>query len=309
VIDAWRVEILTPEEQGPGAGMIQAGYRIAMLVSGAGALLIADRVGWFAAYAAMAGLLVVGLGVFLFGPEPAVPVLATSAKSARGPSAVRQWLASAVVAPFADFMQRPRWRVILLFVIGFKLGEALAGVMATPLYIAMGFSLAEIAAVSKLVGFAATIAGLFAGGVVCARLGLLRALLLCGLLQSAGNLFYVVQALEGHRLDYLALCVAVENVTSAMAAVALVAYLSGLCSPAFTATQYALLSSLAVVGRTIVASSGGMLADELGWVRFFLLSTVVTLPALILLIWIARAPAQEDSSISGPPGVRQLSSP
>lgn len=309
VIDAWRVEILTAEEQGPGAGMIQAGYRIAMLVSGAGALLIADRAGWFAAYATMAGFLTVGLCVFLFGPEPPAPVIALSQESAGGLSAVQEWLASAVVAPFADFMQRPRWVAILLFVIVFKLGEALAGVMATPLYIAMGFSLAEIAAVSKLVGFAATIVGLFAGGVVCARLGLMRGLLICGLLQSAGNLFYVVQALEGHRLDYLALCVAIENITSAMAAVALVAYLSGLCSPAFTATQYALLSSLAVVGRTLVASSGGMLADELGWVRFFLLSTVVTIPSLILLVWIARAAVQQDSSGPRPPHVRQLTSP
>ncbi len=114
----------------------------------------------------------------------------------------------------------------------------------------------------------------------------MRALMICGILQSAGNLFYVLQALGGHRLDYLALCVAAENLTGAMAGAALVAYLSDLCSLAFTATQYALLSSLAAVGRTVVASSGGVLANSLGWAPFFLLSTIATVPALLLLAWL-----------------------
>jgi MFS transporter, PAT family, beta-lactamase induction signal transducer AmpG len=119
-------------------------------------------------------------------------------------------------------------------------------------------------------------------------LGILRSLLLCGVLQSAGNLFYVLQAIQGHRIFYLALCVSAENLTGAMAGAALVAYLSSLCSPAFTATQYALLSSLASLGRTLFASSGGVLADTLGWVPFFLLTTVATVPALLLIAWIAR---------------------
>ena len=169
--------------------------------------------------------------------------------------------------------------------------------MAMPLYISLGFSLDQIAAVSKLFGFVATVLGALLGGVVTARLGVVRALLLCGLLQSAGNLFYVLQAVGGHRLDYLALCVVAENLTGAMAGAALVAYLSGLCSPAFTATQYALLSSLAAVGRTMVASSGGVLAEKMGWVWFFLLTTVATLPALVLLLWIARG--EEDRSERG----------
>ena len=123
----------------------------------------------------------------------------------------------------------------------------------------------------------------------------MRALIICGVLQSAGNLFYVLQAGGGHRLDYLALCVAAENLTSAMAGAALVAYLSGLCSAAFTATQYALLSSLAAVGRTLVASAGGVMATRYGWTDFFLLSTIATVPALLLLIWIAwRSPDVTD---------------
>lgn len=266
--------------------MIQTGYRMAMLISGAGALIIADRAGWFAAYATMAALLLACMLVFLFGPEPSIKVIPRLSTDRW--DALRDWLETAVWEPFADFMHRPFWALILVFILGYKLGEAMAGVMAMPLYISLGFSLGEIATVSKLVGFFATVAGALAGGFLTARLGIFRALLICGLLQSAGNLFYVLQAVGGHRLDYLALCVAAENVTSAMAGAALVAYLSGLCSPAFTATQYALLSSLAAVGRTLMASSSGVIADRLGWPSFFMLTTVVTLPALLLLLWLAR---------------------
>jgi MFS transporter, PAT family, beta-lactamase induction signal transducer AmpG len=286
VIDAYRVELLTIEQQGPGAGMIQTGYRIGMLVAGAGALMIAEYAGWFAAYATMAAFLAVGMAVFLLGPEPIVQD--TQAAAAGGFAAIRQWLATAVAAPFTDFMRRPLWPVILIFILGYKLGEAMAGVMSMPLYVSLGFSLSQIAAISKLAGFFATIIGALAGGALTARMGIFRALLVCGLLQSAGNLFYVLLAAGGHRLDYLALSVAVENVTGAMAGTALVAYLSGLCSAQFTATQYALLSSLAAVGRTVVASSSGVMADHLGWIPFFLVTTVVTLPALLLLLWMSR---------------------
>jgi len=306
VIDAWRVEILPLDLQGPGAGMIQTGYRIAMLVSGAGTLVIAARAGWFAAYATMAALLAMGILVFLFGPEPRIAPEATGdfpGAASRQSPAFRQWLATAVIGPFADFMRRPIWPLILLFVLGYKLGEAMAGIMATPLYISLGFSLDEIAAMSKLVGFFATVVGALAGGVVTARFGILRSLMVCGLLQSAGNLFYVLQVVGGHKLPYLALCVTAENVTGAMAGTALVGYLSSLCSPAFTATQYALLSSLAVVGRTMVASSSGVLAERVGWVHFFLLTTVVTLPALLLLVWIERQEAAHPDQPSSLPAL------
>jgi PAT family beta-lactamase induction signal transducer AmpG len=125
--------------------------------------------------------------------------------------------------------------------------------------------------------------------------------MVCGVLQSLGNLFYVLQVMGGHRIGYLALCVTAENVTGAMAGTVLVAYLSSLCSPAFTATQYALLASLAAVGRTLVASSSGVLADAVGWVRFFLITTVITVPALLLLIWIGRRSATKTGSESSVP--------
>jgi MFS transporter, PAT family, beta-lactamase induction signal transducer AmpG len=303
VIDAWRVEILSLDLQGPGAGMIQTGYRVAMLVSGAGALVIAARAGWFAAYATMAGLLVVGMLVFLFGPEPSAAAEEAHIAQSGTSGGLGRWFATAVVGPFADFMRRPLWQVILVFVVGYKVGEAMAGVMSTPLYISLGFTLDEIAAVSKLVGFVATVAGALVGGVVTTRFGILRSLMLCGVLQSAGNLFYVLQAVGGHRIGYLALCVTAENFTGAMAGSALVGYLSSLCSPAFTATQYALLSSLAAVGRTLVASWSGVLAHDMGWAPFFLLTTVSTVPALLLLLWIMRrsvTQATATSSVAAP---------
>jgi PAT family beta-lactamase induction signal transducer AmpG len=302
VIDAYRVEILTSDLQGPGAGAVQTGYRVAMLVSGAGALFIASAASWFAAYATMAALLTVGMAVFLIRPEPAaIPTRASVERESRAAQFLESrphlkgrradilaWLYGAVVCPFADFMTRPRWAAILIFIVGYKVGEAMAGGMANTLYLDLGFSLDEIAAVSKVFGFAATIAGVLIGGALVNRMGDVRALLLFGLLQSAGNLFYVLQAMAGHDIRALALCVFAENITAGMAATALVAYLSNLCSAGYTATQYALLSSVATLGRTLFMSAGGALADSLGWVHFFLITTVVTLPALALLWAIGR---------------------
>ena len=272
VIDAYRVEILTPTLQGPGAGAVQAGYRIAMLSAGAGALYLAQAFGWLIAYGVMAAGLSVGLLVLLFRPEPQV---ITNPKY--------DGLRLAVVEPFRDFTTRQGWLWMLLFTILYKMGEAMAGFMANPLYVELGYSLNEIATVSKVFGFAATLIGGILGGLFTARLGLWKALLAFGVLQAIGNLAYVLQAVSGHDLRILALCVAVENLTGGMASAALVAWLSSLCNPAFTATQYALLSSLSSLPRTTLSSSTGWLADTLGWVDFYLLTTVITVPALILL--------------------------
>ena len=285
VIDAWRVESLNRDQQAPGAAMIQSGYRIGMLVSGAGGLLIAAYAGWFAAYATMAALLSVGLLVFLLGPEPRVSTEASGAPGS-GWQAIGQAFATAVIGPFRDFMHRPLWPVILIAIFGYKLGEAMAGAMSTPLYISLGFSLPEIAAASKVFGFFSIVAGALIGGAVTTRYGIRRSLILCGILQSVGNLFFVLQAVGGHRIGYLALCVTAENITGAMAGTALITYLSSLCSPAFTGTQFALLASLASLGRTVIASSGGVLSERIGWVRFFLLTSVVALPAIILVMWV-----------------------
>ena len=289
VIDAWRVESTNADQQAPGAAMIQAGYRIGMLVSGAGCLLIAAYAGWFVAYATMAALVAAGVVVFLLAPEPKVPANKPQTAGS-GWHAVRDALSRAVISPFRDFMRRPLWPVILISIFGYKLGEAMAGVMSTPLYIALGFTLPEIAAASKVFGFFSIVAGVMLGGVVTARYGILRSLIVCGILQSIGNLFFVLQAVGGHHIGYLALCVTAENLTGGMAGTALITYISSLCSPGFTATatQYALLSSITLLGRTVVASSGGWLSEKMGWAWFFAMTSVVGLPALLLFPLIAR---------------------
>jgi MFS transporter, PAT family, beta-lactamase induction signal transducer AmpG len=195
-------------------------------------------------------------------------------------------LYKAVIEPFRDFMRRRLWLVILVAIFLYKMGEAMAGVMSTPLYISLGFSLPEIATASKIFGFFSIVTGALIGGVVTTRFGICRSLIVCGVLQSIGNLFFVLQAVGGHRIGYLALCVTAENLTGAMAGTALITWLSSLCSPAFTATQFALLSSLASLSRTVVASSGGLLSEKIGWVNFFLLTSVVGLPALLLILWV-----------------------
>jgi PAT family beta-lactamase induction signal transducer AmpG len=278
VIDAYRVELLQKDEQGAGAAATQIGYRLGMLASGAGALYLAQYLSWSAAYAVMAGLIVLGMLVILATREPKPP------PTLRGP-----WLRNAVVVPFAEFAQRRQWLLILIFVVLFKFGDALAGVMSGPFYVELGFANSEIASVAKVFGVGASIAGVALGGIAVYRWGLMRALLACGALQMLSNLMYVVQLWAGHDVGMLAITIATENVTGGMASAAFVAYLSSLCSPAFTATQYALLSALAATARTVLASSGGFFAERLGWGPFFLLATAACLPGLALLVYLMRS--------------------
>ncbi len=293
VVDAYRVEILREHEQGAGAASIQIGYRVGMLASGAGALYIADGFGWMAAFWSMAALVGVGMAAILLNPEPPPP---ENIEYAQHRSA-GEWLSDHVIAPFADFLARPGWLAILLFILLFKFGDAVAGVMTSPFYVEIGFSLIEIANVSKVFGLGATIAGAVIGGVVVARLGIMRALVITGILQMVSNLMFVAQAAAGHDIAMLTLTIAVENLSGGMGTAAFVAYLSSLCSLAFTATQYALLSSFMAVGRTVLSSSGGWLADRMDWISFFLISTAAALPGLVLLFWMMKrfpvAPAEK----------------
>jgi MFS transporter, PAT family, beta-lactamase induction signal transducer AmpG len=291
VIDAYRIELLRPEEQGAGAAASQWGYRFGMLASSAGALYAASFGGWTFAYMLMAALMLVGFVTVWLTPEPegidgAAPITGKSTAER-----LRAWLGRAVVAPFADLVRRygaAGLGLILLFTVLYKLGEAVAGTMANPLYVLIGFTKVEIATVAKIYGVAATLAGVAAGGILVARLGVLRALLVSGVLQMLSNLMYVMQVLVGHDVAVLALTIGTENLTNGMGSAAFVAYLSGLCNVAYTATQYALLTSLASIGMNLVSASGGFLADQLGWIPFFLIATVACLPGLALLVWIVR---------------------
>ncbi len=276
VIDAYRVELLAADEQGAGAAATQIGYRIGIIASTAGALYL-SALGWTTAYGVMAACLLVGFVTVLMTREP---------PSAPPPGG--DWLRAAVIEPFLDFTRHRGWLAILVFVVLFKLGDAIAASMAGPLYVTLGFSNAEIAGITKVFGMAAAMTGVFLGGLLVARAGVMRALLVGGVLQMLSVLVYIVQFRAGHDLAVLAMTIAAENVTGGIGSAAFVAYLSGLCSLAFTATQYALLSALASVARIVIASSGGWIADRFGWTEFFLIATAACLPGLALLLWLAR---------------------
>jgi MFS transporter, PAT family, beta-lactamase induction signal transducer AmpG len=282
VIDAYRIEILEEREQGAGAAATQAGYRIGLLASGAGALFIASAFGWFAAFAAMAALMGLSMIIVLIAPEP--PASSTVVRA----SGIAAQLKLAVFDPLAEFFTRSGWLPILAFILLYKFGDAFAGVMANPFYVEMGFTKVEIASVSKVFGLIATLAGVFIGGAVVARIGVLRALLWCGLLQMLSNLMFAAQALAGHDILVLFATIGLENFSGGMGSAAFVAYLSVLCNLAYTATQYALLSSFMSFGRTFLSSSSGWIADHVDWVQFFVISTVLAVPGLMLLLWMMR---------------------
>jgi PAT family beta-lactamase induction signal transducer AmpG len=284
VIDAYRVEILEERQQGAGAAVTQYGYRIGMLASGAGALFLSTVLSWFWVYAVMAALVGLGVLLFLVSPEPTRG--ADTRAPARGTPADR--LREAIIEPFADFSRHSGWIVILAFVVLFKLGDALAGNMATPFYVEMGFSAEEIATVTKVFGLAATTLGIFCGGLLVAQMPLPRALLISGVLQLASNWMFALQAMLGHDVAFLTLTIFTENFTGGIGSAAFVAYLSSLCTLKYTATHYALLSSLATFGRTLLSSPAGWFADRLDWVTFFLATSVAALPGLLLLLYLMR---------------------
>jgi PAT family beta-lactamase induction signal transducer AmpG len=297
VIDAYRIELLRPEEQGAGAGATQWGYRFGLLAAGAGALYAADFGGWRFAYGVMAALMGVGLVTVLLTPEPSQPAAETGGRP-RGRLAERLavWAREALILPFADLVRRRGWITVLVFVVLYKLGEAMAGVMANPLYQQLGFTKIEVANIAKLVGFFATLGGVAVGSAVVTRVGLYKGLLVGGVLQMLSNLMYVAQVAAGHDTLMLAVSIFAENFTNGMGSAAFVAYLSSLCSIAFTATQYALFSSLAAVPARFLSAPAGWLVDRLDWIPFFLVTTVACLPGLVLLGWLMRREAPRVAS-------------
>ena len=297
VVDAYRVEVLEEHQQAAGAAVLVLGYRFGLMAAGAGALFIAEAYGWRTAYEAMAVLVLVGMATILLCREPKEPPPNAREKLiaewlARRPhlsgrSAVMlAWLYGAVVAPFLQFMERRAWVLILAFIASYKLGEVLAGQMSSTFYISLGFTKSEIATVSKLFGLWATIAGGLVGGLLVGKVGVLRGLMIGGILQMVSNLGYVLLAWTGHDVSILAVTVVIDNVCGGIATAAFVAYLSGLCNVAYTATQYALLSSFYKLGGDLFGASSGWLAERMDWISFFLLSMAGALPALCLLVWL-----------------------
>jgi PAT family beta-lactamase induction signal transducer AmpG len=282
VIDAYRIEILDDDQQGAGAAMTQAGYRFGLLASGAGALYLASSIDWSFVYAIMAGLVIVGFIAALFAPVPKADSLVSEKIQPTD-----SWFRSSVVAPFAEFFKRnnPQTAVIILaFILLYKFGDAFAGVMANPFYVRIGFSKIEIANVSKFFGVFATLLGVFAGGLMVKRFGILRSLLYCGILQMFSNLMFAAQAAIGPNVGFLVLTIGIENLSGGMGSAAFVAYLSVLCNTAYTGTQFALFTSFMAFGRTWLSAMSGWIADHTDWVTFFVISTFVALPGLLMLL-------------------------
>jgi PAT family beta-lactamase induction signal transducer AmpG len=303
VIDAYRIEILREEEQGAGAAATQTGYRVGLIIAGAGAIALSDFIGWPAIFTLLAAIIVVCMVVTLLAPEPAEPARPTIAADLPGGAdrlvLLTQWIKRAVIDPFADFMSRRGWLVILAFVLLYKFGDAIGGVMANPFYNELGFTGVEIASISKVFGVIMTVVGAIAGGALVARIGLFKALVVGGILQAVTNLLFALLAVTGKDLTMLAVAIGADNFTGGLGSAAFVAYLSSLCNRAFTGTQYALLTSFMAAGRTMLSSGGGWLADHMDWASFFMLTTLLAIPGLLLLFWLTRLyPAEPRAALA-----------
>jgi PAT family beta-lactamase induction signal transducer AmpG len=295
VVDAFRVESLPESEQAAGMASYVAAYRIGMLVSTAGALFMvsafestgfARASAWMWGYVVMAALVLIGTVTALSAKEPEQSARAEAAT--RAESAFARVIHAAVGA-FSEFLVRKDALAALAFVVLFKFTDAFSGTMTAPFVIDLGFSRNDYAAIVKGVGLAATLIGGFAGGFVARRYALATSLWIGGLLQAIANLSFSWLALVGVNQWALALAITAENFTSAIGTVIFVAYLSALCqNPLHTATQYALLTALAAVGRTYLSSGAGYVAKATGWPLFFAICVLVAIPSLILLAWLQR---------------------
>lgn len=310
VVDAYRVELLDDHSQAAGAATATFGWRLGQMAAGAGGLILADLLPWSTVYAVMAAAVLVGVAAILLNPEPAVRTTPAArlleekaaawlqggqgAHWPRSLATVAAWLWAACVCPFLEFATRRGWVIVLLFILLYKFGDAVLGVMKVPFFLELGFSKTDIAEVVKLFGFVATVAGSLIGGLVLARLGIMRGLLVCGIAMGASNLVFVLQAWAGPDLAVLAFTVSIENITTGMGMTAFVAYMSSLCNVAYTATQYALLTSLMAMGRTVLSSGAGWLADQVPWTTFFILTTLAAVPGLLLLLLLMHRYQPED---------------
>ncbi len=271
VVDAYRRELLHDEELGLGSALAVNGYRIGMLISGAFALILADHISWNIVYLLLAASLFVGIITTCLAPYPAGQIIS--------PKSLRE----AVIEPFADYFKRLGAFEILAFILLYKIGDVMASSMTTPFILKIGFTKTELAAVVKTFGIFATIAGGLVGGIVLIKLGLFKGLLIFGILQAVSTLSFSALASLGAYSSVLAATVAFENLTSGMGASAFTAFMASLCNKRFTATQYALLSSLMGMPRVFVSAPTGFLAERVGWVAFFIYCTLAAIPGIIFL--------------------------
>jgi len=315
-LDAWRIESAPLPQQGAMLGAYQIGYRVALITSGAGALALADKAGWHASYATMTALVSVGVLTTLLVPEPAsaappesvareARVVAWLERRAHWPQGLLhagEWFLTAVICPLTDFFARYGARLALLtlaFIAVYRLTEFAMGSMVNPFYIDRGFTLTQIATVVKLYGLMMSLVGVLLAGVLIARLGLLRSLLLGSVLIILSNLGYALLASAATPTVLgLGAVNGLDNLALAMHGTALLAFLSGLTSTRYTATQYALFSSLYALPGKILEGTSGMVVDRIGYPHFFLYTASLALPGLLLLYVLHRQGAFEPARIS-----------
>ena len=275
-IDAYRTELLRERERGMGAAVSVTGYRVAMLVSGALALILSEYLGCRATYMLIALIMSIGVVAVWLGPEPEDP--------GTPPASMKD----AVEGPFKEFFSRTGVWSLLALIVLYKLGDAFAGSLTTTFLIrGVNFSVGEVGAINKGMGLASTISGALFGGVLMARLRLFKSLLIFGILQAVSNLSFMVLALVGKSYPLMIFTIAFENLAGGMGTAAFVAFLMILCNHSYTATQFALLSALASLGRVFVGPLSGVLVDGMGWTVFFFTTFLFALPGLVLL-WVMR---------------------
>lgn len=285
-IDAYRVDMLRPEERPLGAAMGTNGYRMAMLVSGGLALIIADYWGWRSAYLAMAGCMSIGIIAALIGPNPELEVIP--------PKCI--W--DCTMLPLIDFLKRRQSIWILLFIVFYKLGDAFAGAInQTFLLRGVGLSLSEVGVMAKSLGFLGTIFGTTLGAVGVVKWGWFRALLIFGVVQAVSNLLYMPLIWIGAHYVVAGFALFIENLCGGMGTAAFSGLLMGLCNARFTAFQFTLLSCLSAVGRVLVGPLAGVVAYEYGWILYFIASLVLSLPGLLLLIVLKSGIAKMTEAI------------
>jgi len=283
VVDAYRREVLTDEELGLGSSLGINGYRIALLTSGALALFLADHFPWKVVYLLMAGLILVGIVTTLSASEPR--------RNITPPGSLKE----ALVEPFLDYFKRKEALGILAFVLLYKIGDQMASDMATPFYLKIGFTKTEIAAIAKTFGLGATISGALLGGILMLRLEINRSLWIFGFLQMVSTFCFSLLAQAGPSKPMLAGVIAFENLSGGMGTTAYAAFMASLCNVRFTATQYALLSSLIGIPRVFASAPTGYLAKHLGWSQFFIVCGLAALPGLLLLSRFAPWKKKEPS--------------
>ncbi|MBU6140813.1 MAG: MFS transporter [Proteobacteria bacterium] len=281
VIDGYRIELIEKENQGLASGSYVYGYNIGMLISGAGALALAEIAGWNIVYFLMA----TGIALCIF-----VTFFADETRKNWQPKKYNflSWNKDYVIAPISDFTRHKQWYVIFAFVIFFKLGDAFAGNLTLPFLLEIGFTKIEIAKIVKTFGLFATLFGVLVGGILVKRIGMIKSLWIAGLMQMLSNLAFAYLSKIGHDSSLLYVVVFAENFSSGIGNSVFVAYLSSLCNVAFSATQYAILSSLSSFARSTLTASAGIFAQSLGWYQFFIFSTILAAPGLLFLLWLTR---------------------